>query len=217
MVKKWEEETLASPGPIKRNKISNLLLRPTIKSLDLLLHFHLPSSTPKTSSLFLSNGGFSSHLEASPELRLPFDPGQLPSPRALHRSSESHKPLIGSGQMGLPRSENDNSTRSVAPEDRRRRLRGAKRGLGGTGQGLRRSLRLARLGPPRRSQQDHRRLLLQCSGTVCPPRRLVFPHRFCNFLNFHSLIFGVLKVVSFRNFDFLVEVLFIVRFKVICI
>lgn len=147
-------ETLGSPGPIEKAKLceKKSAVSSSGPQSNCSISFsisHLPLPKP---ALFLSNGGFSSHLEASPELRLPFDPGQLPSPRARHGSSESHKPLIGSGQMGLPRSEKDNSTRSVAPEDRRRRLRGAKRGLGGTGQGLRRSLRLARVGPPRRSQ-----------------------------------------------------------------
>lgn len=51
--------------------------------------------------------------------------------------------------MGLPRSEKDNPARPVAAEDRRRRVRGTQRGLGRTGHGQRRSLRLARVGPTR--------------------------------------------------------------------
>lgn len=88
--------------------------------------------------------------------------------------------------MGLPRSEEDHPAGAVAPQGRRRRLRGAERSLGRPGHHLRRRLRLGRLRPPRRSQQDHRRILLQRSGAMRHSRRLVFAHRFLKFSNFVS-------------------------------
>lgn len=78
--------------------------------------------------------------------------------------------------MGLQRPEEDHPLGPVAPQDRRRRLRGSERRSRRPGHRLRRILRLERRRSSRRSQQDHCRLLLQRPGAMRPPRRLVIPH-----------------------------------------
>lgn len=126
--------------------------------------FHYPlklnSKPALTVCPSLCNGGSRSHLEESSSLVRTLSSTQRPPSWARHRSCKGYKAVGRSRQMGLPRSEEDNSARAVAPEGGRRCLRGAKRRLGGSGHSLRWRLRLGRLGPPWRSQQDHSWLLL---------------------------------------------------------
>lgn len=93
--------------------------------------------------------------------------------------------------MGLQRAEEDNPVGAVAPQSGRRCLRGTQRGPRRPSHRLGRSLRLAGFRPPRRSQQDQHRILLQCSGALCPSRCLVLSHRLVFLLVLLQLLYFV--------------------------
>lgn len=134
-------------------------------------------------SLSLSHGESSTLLQESPKKRT----RARKAPRAAAAAGSGTRfcdgggeidiPVGGSREVGLPRAEEDNPVRAVAPQSGRGCLRSTQRGPRRPSHRLGRSLRLARLRPPRRSQQDQRRILLQRSGTLRYSRCLVFSHR----------------------------------------
>ena len=143
-----------------------------------------PSSSPHHGGGY---GGSSSLLQKIPNFH------QLPQPPATHTrhvsitlaitltltiAEERDHTFARSRELGLQRPEEDHSARSMASEDRSGCLRGAQRGPRRPSHRLRRSLRLGRVGSSGRSQQNHRRILLQCSRTLRYPRRLVLSHWF---------------------------------------
>lgn len=143
-----------------------------------------PSSSPHHGGGY---GGSSSLLQKIPNFH------QLPQPPPTHTrhvsitlaitltltiAEERDHTFARSRELGLQRPEEDHSARSMASEDRSGCLRGAQRGPRRPSHRLRRSLRLGRVGSSGRSQQNHSRILLQCSRTLRYPRRLVLSHWF---------------------------------------
>lgn len=104
--------------------------------------------------------------------------------------------------MGLPWAEEDNPVGAVAPQSCRGCLRGTQRGPRRPSHRLGRSLRLARLRPPRRSQQDQHRILLQRPGTLRSSRGLVLSHRFGSHSNTFVPLFFLFIENEYVNFVF---------------
>ena len=104
------------------------------------------------------NGESASSLQKSPNLH---GHGSAASPEGIRsRIRGSDTRISGSSEMGLQRTEKDNSAGAVAPEDRRRCLRGSQRRSRRPGHRRGRIVRLERLRSSRRSQQDHHWVLL---------------------------------------------------------
>jgi len=114
--------------------------------------------------------------------------------------------------VGLPRAEEDNPVGAVAPESGGGCLRGTQRGPRRPSHRVGRSLRLAWLRSPRRSQQDQHRILLQRSGALRSSRRLVFSNRLGSHSNTLVLFPFIYLGIGNVNCGFVLLLLVVMKF-----